>query len=149
MNAWIVTGAVALLSTSWFLLWRRARLRLSDVDAAWRQVDALLDHRRGVVAALEGRLQTSALTAACDASRAARAADPAMVAAAESEVGASLVDIEVPPAAADDLADVADRLASTLRVHTEEVTRYEAARRRVPGARWLGLTPRGRWPSNP
>ncbi len=147
--AWIIAAAVVALAAPWLLVWQRARICLGDVDAAWRQVDALLDHRREVVAAFDGALQTPALTAACDASRAARDAAPEAVAAAELEVGARLVELDVPQGPAADLADVAQRLTSTLRVHAAEVARYEVARRRVPCGRWVGLTPRGPWPSDP
>ncbi len=136
----IAPFVLAPLAACWWWLWRRARVRLQDVDAAWRQVDALLAHRRQVA---------TALGVDCDGSLAARAHGPARVADAEAELSQALAATDVPQGPRADLDDVAARLGSTLRVHSAEVTRYEQARRWTPGARWLGLGERDRWPSDP
>ncbi len=144
MTAWIGVALATLGGWAlWGWAWRRARGRLDDVDAAWRQIDALLTHRRGVARALDPSLHD-----ACDASATARGAGPAAVAVAEAGIDAALATMPLDPRVTDDLTDVADRLASTVRVHRACVGHYQSARRRIPLARWLGLAARTPWPSD-
>lgn len=135
----VLVAAAAVTLVAWGWVWRRARARLGDVDAAWRQVDALLTHRREVA---------RSLGVDCAGSLEARQGSPGLVAAAEAELLTAVEALEVPAGPATDLEDVADRLDNTLRIHALEVARYDRARRWVPGARVLGLDPREPWPSD-
>jgi hypothetical protein len=98
----------------------RRRVRRNEVQAAWRQVDAHLQHRHALARALMG-VGAEALAAPLLTAESAREGAPSDRLAAERALGAAIdavaPQLSLPAPLRADLESTARRLDATLRIH--------------------------------